>query len=551
MFTPERNHLLSTLLPSIRVIVTRGLRAVDDSAERPAHADHGGHPLIPKQEAVDAFEKVVLSHHPLNPHTSKKSKGELYDLGNEVITSLEGECEDWKMVWTSNTTGAIRLLFDHYYWGVDKKPVLGIDIRNHTSAAVPAKQCAVKQALLSSRKGRGESQDPRIDGPQFRGSLAEGEVPIFYFSTNGDVPIGGVLSQSPAYSFQDTANCHSLIEDLRPGVLLGLHNYYPGLPGRLEQLFEDPDSRYTSRPLLIIPSTSNLDGATVNLTALKEFLVKWKDKGIHWRVLIDAAKSYGDGNLNLRELKEIADYISFSMYKQCGMSTGVGCLLIRTKPESIEPLISGLSDPSYRPNYGGGGVSTWDPCGLNVTPSNDLTLRMSTGTPPVMSILHQIEMLKAFRNIEQEKGITNYEQANSLAKMLIFNLPTGVVSVNCHPGMWNVFRGTTVLLAILHPRYKNTLVCFHHMDSTISQDHGLWRSGPCCNYGGFYTVLNGKKHNFEDEGQCDENNVNCADKITDYGTMPAVFRVSFGLLNRPRDVKSVVLKLKLLLKSLR
>jgi len=116
---PVYSH--SVILPCIRVIVSRCLGPVDDLTERPPHADHGGHPLIPKKEAVDAFEKVILSHHPLNPHTSKKSKGELYELGNQIITDLEGETNDWNMVWSTNTTGAIRLLFDHYYWGSGKK----------------------------------------------------------------------------------------------------------------------------------------------------------------------------------------------------------------------------------------------------------------------------------------------------------------------------------------------------------------------------------------------------------------------------------------------
>jgi len=548
----------SVILPCIRVIVSRCLGPVDDLTERPPHADHGGHPLIPKKEAVDAFEKVILSHHPLNPHTSKKSKGELYELGNQIITDLEGETNDWNMVWSNNTTGAIRLLFDHYYWGSGKKPVLGIDIRNHTSAAIPAKQCAVKQALLTcgrnigGKGGTWSGSDSDIDAST---NDTLDEVPIFYFSTIGDVPLGGILSQSPSHLFQDPESYKSLLEKsenymFRPAVVLSLRNYMPGTPGLLEQLFDG--TQFSRRPLLVIPSTSNLDGATVNLVTLKEFLGKWKEKGIYWRVLIDGAKSFGDGNLNLRELKDVADYITFSMYKQCGMSTGVGCLLIRSKSESIEPLISGLHDPRYRPNYGGGGVTTWDPCGLSVLPSNDISLRMSTGTPPIMSILHQIEMMKAFRKIEKDKGTTNYHQANTLAKMLIFNLPSGVLCVNCHPSMWSVFRGTTVLLSILHPSYNDTLVCYEHLDGTISQDHGLWRSGPCCNYGGFYSVLSGKRHNFTDENECEEGFFKCSQsKVTDYGAMPAVFRVSFGLLNRPRDVEAVINKLTSLMDTLR
>eukprot|EP00915_Cephaloidophora_sp_WS-2016_P004955 GHVH01006601.1.p1 GENE.GHVH01006601.1~~GHVH01006601.1.p1 ORF type:complete len:464 (+),score=57.48 GHVH01006601.1:38-1429(+) len=345
------------------------------------HADHGGHPLVPHEAIVQSFQKIIASSSHLNPHRAKKSGGDLDLCGRKVVEYLDGDPEDWSMIWTANTTASIRILMDHYEFG--GAPLIGIDIRSHTSAAVPSKQIA--------QKGCGQ---------------------VFYFSTLGSIPVGGLLGDEV-----------QRVDHQGGPIVNSLLDYLPG--GHFTDALSWP-----RHPLLMIPSVSNYDGCHCDVSAIQRFVSAWKCEGVDWRVCIDAAKSFGDGSLRLSNLMEVADYVVFSMFKLCGLSNGVGCLLVRRAPLSLFPLIQDSSGPHHYPCYGGGGVVQWSPTTDHVIPTPELPLRMSTGTPPYLSILHNIDMMETWG--KWNAGGRMNRNANTLAKLLISNLPLGLILLNGH-----------------------------------------------------------------------------------------------------------------------
>eukprot|EP00915_Cephaloidophora_sp_WS-2016_P004956 GHVH01006602.1.p1 GENE.GHVH01006602.1~~GHVH01006602.1.p1 ORF type:complete len:767 (+),score=98.17 GHVH01006602.1:38-2338(+) len=461
------------------------------------HADHGGHPLVPHEAIVQSFQKIIASSSHLNPHRAKKSGGDLDLCGRKVVEYLDGDPEDWSMIWTANTTASIRILMDHYEFG--GAPLIGIDIRSHTSAAVPSKQIA--------QKGCGQ---------------------VFYFSTLGSIPVGGLLGDEV-----------QRVDHQGGPIVNSLLDYLPG--GHFTDALSWP-----RHPLLMIPSVSNYDGCHCDVSAIQRFVSAWKCEGVDWRVCIDAAKSFGDGSLRLSNLMEVADYVVFSMFKLCGLSNGVGCLLVRRAPLSLFPLIQDSSGPHHYPCYGGGGVVQWSPTTDHVIPTPELPLRMSTGTPPYLSILHNIDMMETWG--KWNAGGRMNRNANTLAKLLISNLPLGLILLNGHPSYYRSFQGSTVLLGIHHPRHHRFAYRSEFPESRIEGGE-LWRTGPCCNYGGYYTVVNGISvlSTQLSEG-CDRTDKSCESANS---SLPVTLRVSFGGLNDRRDVRAVIRELTSLTKLLK
>jgi selenocysteine lyase/cysteine desulfurase len=101
----------------------------------------------------------------------------------------------------------------------------------------------------------------------------------------------------------------------------------------LASLLSDAAYAPVQNKLLAFPAQSNATGIKHGL----EIITIAKNAG--WDVLLDAAAYVPTNMLDLGALKELnqqPDYVCVSFYKMFGYPTGVGCLLIKIKPENSD-----------------------------------------------------------------------------------------------------------------------------------------------------------------------------------------------------------------------
>ncbi|CAL5041460.1 unnamed protein product [Urochloa decumbens] len=269
------------------------LRAADfKRLEGMVYLDHAGATLYSEAQMADVT-KDLMSNVYGNPHSQSDSSMATSDLltsaRHQVLKYFNASPRDYKCVFTSGATAALKLVGECFPWSTDSCYMYTIE--NHNSV-LGIREYALSKGATASAVDVEEVVDP---------SKNHGSGSLFKVSKHSNQ---------------------------RRGDDVLLHNYQNGRQTAISG---------NNLNLFAFPSECNFSGHKFNLSLvnlIKEgnFLGTSQQQG-RWMVLIDAAKGCTTEPPNLTVYP--ADFVVCSFYKIFGYPTGLGALIVKNEAASL------------------------------------------------------------------------------------------------------------------------------------------------------------------------------------------------------------------------
>ncbi|KAJ3679297.1 hypothetical protein LUZ60_017308 [Juncus effusus] len=246
------------------------------------YLDHAGSTLYSEKQ-MEEITKDLTSNIYGNPHSQNDSSMASSDIittaRHQVLRYFNASAKEYKCVFTSGTTGALKLVGEFFPW--NKESIYAYSLENHNSVLGIREYALNKGAsVLAVDIEKNEGQNAKIESDEFSVQIVKRAVQKRGESNSSQ------NAQNEAYNlFAFPSECNFSGEKF---------------------------------PLSIVDSIKK-DGSKV--------LSHTQNNRGKWMVLIDAAKGSATDPPDLGKYK--ADFVVFSFYKIFGYPTGLGALLVR------------------------------------------------------------------------------------------------------------------------------------------------------------------------------------------------------------------------------
>lgn len=293
------------------------------SVSPPIYLDHAGAPLFSKA-VIDSTSHDLLSTFLVNPHSSKKQQDRIEIIRNATLRFFGASVENFSLVWTSGTTGALRLLGEQFRW--QKGSVFGYTENNHTSVVGLREYAKSRGAeVFTFNAAEGFSNSRVTSTAYIKSRIHEYKTQSHITQCTAEEPLPTVHRAKK--SVPPVVDCRSEISSLSE----------QRSEEDREPISEEDNPIWISSGgphLLAVAGESNFDGTRVNLLQLSKLreisrpsFTSDSGNSIRFAVLMDAAKLAGSQCLNLDDVG--VDFVVVSFYKIFGYPTGLGALIIR------------------------------------------------------------------------------------------------------------------------------------------------------------------------------------------------------------------------------
>ena len=520
------------------------------------------------KQYMEQVTKRILDHFHAHPgrwygHSDTaitKSTGNTNTIKPTTTTTLVENHPGYEVIFTSGTTDAIRIVAEHFPWGVPQRQrqnanddrrtaatssSLFVYAQNSHTSVIGIREVALQRD--SSTRIVCKPIDQLIETILDNTSCQSLDDRFHQLSMKTNTITSCNESSVFVVDTQDVETCRNCVKHL---LVAPMECNFTG---------EVPEIQSAFQKLRHINSTISDD---------KRFICKECQQKEHhqsWYTLLDIAKASSTGPVNLCELNP--DFAVVSFYKMFGEPTGLGCLLVkRTAIDVLCPTnitnvnaavlpICSTSRARHRRHYVGGGSVNIIVPGMDYTVSRsepNPLVSLQCGTPhfrgivALMAGFHELDRVGGMVRIRRHTQCLKEELVQRLQKLRHGNGRSVIViygnrKKNILDTSQNTKHNTGPIVAFNVVRADGSYVGYNEVSklAALYSNPIQLRTGCFCNPGACQIALdlsdNDLIQNYEESGHV------CGDPIDIINNRPTgAIRISFGKDSTWEDMNAVV-----------